>query len=123
MNNYILDNLCELKKTRDEIDNNVHYALMSCTYGKNVVCILKLESLNEHDISINVYALNNIKHCKFSNMKKCIYAFICDDIDGLKNFICFLLTRKYHNNKYTISRYDLRNIVKNVNENINLFRF
>lgn len=123
MNDYILDNLCELKQTRDEIDNNVHYALMSCTYGKNAVCIFKLESLNEHDILINVYALNNIKHCRISNMK-CIYAFICDDIDGLKDCICFLLTRKYHNhNKYIISRYDLRNIVKNINDNINLYRF
>ena len=50
---------------------------------------------------------------------------MCDDIDGLKNYICYLLSRSRnkYNDAYTISRYDLKNIVNIVNENINLFRF
>ena len=121
----IPDNLCELKEKRDVIDNNVHNSLMSCIYGKKAVCIFKLESFNEHDLSINVYSMNNIHYqCKVSNMK-CIYAFMCDDIDGLNNYIRYLLSRSRnkYNDAYTISRYDLKNIVNIVNENINLFRF
>jgi len=54
---------------------------------------------------------------------KCIYAFMCDDIDGLKEYICYLLSRKKYYDTYTISRYDLKNIVNTVNDHINLFRF
>ena len=119
----IIDSLCELKETRDVIDNNVHDSLMNCIYGKKSVCIFKLESFNEHDLSINVYSMNNIHYrCKMSNMK-CIHAFMCDDIDGLNNYICYLLSRNKYNDTYIISRYDLNNIVKNINYNINLFRF
>ena len=58
----ILDNLCELKETRDVIDNNVHNSLMNCIHGKKSVCIFKLESFNEHDLAINVYSMNNIHY-------------------------------------------------------------
>ena len=125
MDDCILENLCELKETRDVIDNNVHNSIMNCIYGKKSVCIFKFQSFNEHDLSINVYSMNNIHYqCKMSNMK-CIYAFMCDDIDGLRNYICYLLSRSRnkYNDAYTISRYDLKNIVNIVNENINLFRF
>ena len=56
MDDCILDNLCELKETRNVIDNNVHDSLMNCIYGKKAVCIFKFQSFNEHDLAINVYS-------------------------------------------------------------------
>lgn len=117
LDSVLVDELCVLKNTRDNVDVNVHNALVACAHNQKMVYISKIESLNAHDMIVKVSYTTDIKE-ELRKDKNIIIlnaftAFYCN----LECHICWLLrSKKYDYNTFLISRYELKELVKHIGQ-------
>jgi len=114
----IVNELKELRNNRDTTDEYVHDALVKCVENRGIVYIAKIESLNEHDIIVKVgytFFVNELLHENITILN----AFFADNISLVKRELSSIFEKnvpqynKYGNDVYMISRYDLKEFIKN----------
>jgi len=114
----MVNELNELKNSRDNVDLYVHNALVKCIDNQGFVYIGKIETVNENDILVKVGYSYNVKDIVNQNIKL-LNAFFSDNLSQFKEEVCQVFEKnvpsynKYGNDVYMISRYDLKEFVKN----------
>jgi len=117
LDSILVDELYVLKSTRDNVDVNVHNALVACTHNQKMVYISKIESLNEHDMVVKISYTTDIQEELRKDKNIIVLNAFTAFYDNLEGHIRWLLrNKKYNYDTFIISRYELKELVKHIGQ-------